>query len=292
MRLVYVIKKDDLNMTYKEILRKKLFLSSTLLSKLKSNGQIRFIPPIFSINQYPTVESIIELELKDVYSNIVPIKGSIDILFEDQFFLFVNKPSGIPSHPSKGHYFDTLANNVEWYLNSQGVTSHIINRLDKDTSGIVVFAKNSYFHSIVSSEFEKRTIEKTYIAVVDGILAKKSGFIEKPINRSNDGIKREINEDGDYAITYYEVVDYKNNYSILKLKPITGRTHQLRVHLASIGYPIVGDVLYGTGKNKNFPLLLHAYSMKFDFKLIERQYNITAPLPPYFSEFLGFELKL
>lgn len=292
MKLVYVIKKDDINMTYKEILRKKLLFSSTLLSKLKVNGQIKFIPPIFSTNQYPAVDSIIEIELKDSYSNIVPIKGTVDILFEDQFFLFVNKPSGIPSHPSKGHYLDTLANYVEWYLNSQGTTSHIINRLDKDTSGIVVFAKNSYFHSIVSLEFEKRKIEKTYIAVVNGILTKKSGFIEKPISRSTDGIKREINENGDYAITFYEVIYHKNNYSVLKLKPITGRTHQLRVHLASIGYPIVGDILYGEEKNKSFPLLLHAYSMRFYFRLIEREYNITAPLPPYFSEFLGFDLKL
>ncbi|WAM34885.1 RluA family pseudouridine synthase [Caldicellulosiruptor morganii] len=292
MRLVYIVKKEDLNMTYRQILRKKLFLSSTMLSRLKFNNRIKFIPPVFSINEYPLENSVIDIQLEDSPSNIVPAKGNIDILFEDQFFLFVNKPSGIPSHPSKGHYFDTLANYVEAYLNLQGLTSHIINRLDKDTSGIVVFAKNSYFHSIISQEFEKRCVEKTYIAVVHGKLTKKSGFIEKPIKRSGDGIKREINERGKYAVTMFEVIEQNENFSVLKLKPITGRTHQIRVHLASIDHPIVGDSLYGIEKYTHAPLLLHDYSICFKFKLTEKEYKITAPLPYYFSEFLGSHLDI
>lgn len=279
-------------MTYKQILRKRLFLSSTMMSRLKFNNKIKFIPQIFSINEYPSENSIIEIQLEDLPSNIVPTKGNIDILFEDQFFVFVNKPSGIPSHPSKGHYFDTLANYVEKYLKSQGLTSHIINRLDKDTSGIVVFAKNSYFHSIISLEFEKRLVEKIYIAVVHGKLTKKSGLIEKPIKRSNDGIKREVNEKGSYAATMFEVIEQNEDFSVLKLKPITGRTHQIRVHLASIGHPIVDDTLYGIEKEANFPLLLHAYSISFNFKLVEKEYKVTAPLPHYFSEFLGSHLDI
>lgn len=292
MKLIYVVKKEDLNMTYKQILQKRLFFSSTLMSRLKAHGQIRFIPPIYSVHQYPQENAVIEVDLIFSKSNIVPVKGNIDILYEDNFFLFVNKPSGLPSHPSKGHYFDTIANYVEYYLNSKNLTSHIINRLDKDTSGIIVFAKNSYFHSIVSYEFEKRRVDKTYIAIVRGILPKKSGFIEKPIKRSNDGIKREIHQDGSFAFTYYEVIDTFENFSVLKLKPITGRTHQLRIHLASIGHPIVGDCIYGKEKTQNTPLLLHAYSIRFNFKLISNKaYDITSPLPHYFHEFAGRYLE-
>ena len=292
MKLIYVVKKEDLNMTYKQILQKKLFFSSTLTSRLKAHGQIRFIPPIYSIHQYPQENAVIEVDLISSKSNIVPVEGSIDILYEDNFFLFVNKPSGLPSHPSKGHYFDTIANYVEYYLNSKNLTSHIINRLDKETSGIVVFAKNSYFHSIVSREFEKRQVEKTYIAIVHGRLTKKSGLIEKPIKRSQDGIKREIHQDGSFASTYYEVIDCFENFTLLKLKPITGRTHQLRVHLLSIGHPIVGDYIYGEQKTQNTPLLLHAYSIRFNFKLIDNKiYNITSPLPHYFHEFAGRHLE-
>lgn len=291
MKLVYVVKENDLHLSYKEILKKRLFLSTRIHNRLKKNNQINFFPKIFSINQSVSINSIIEMDLKDEKSNIIPVEGNINIIYEDKFFIAINKPSGVPSHPSKGHLFDSLSNYIEFYLNKQGQTAHIVNRLDKDTSGLVLYAKNSYFHSIISKQFAERKVEKIYIAVVHGIITKKSGFIEKPIRVSADGIKREIHKDGEFALTEFEVLGYIKDLTVLKLRPHTGRTHQLRVHLSSIGHPIVGDNLYNVDYEKYRKLLLHSYLIRYRFDLTNKEYALTAPIPPYFHEYLKVDLN-
>jgi len=286
MKLIYVSKANNSNQTYKYILKEKLNISERILRRLKNKNMIRFYPSITSINQPAMPNSIIEIDFTDQKSNISPVKKDIDILYEDKFFLFVNKSSGVSSHPSKGHLTDTVSNYVEYYLNQKALTTHIVNRLDKDTSGLLLFAKNSYYHSIISKKFELGEIEKVYIAVVHGIVTKKSGFIEKPIKTLKDSIKREIHTTGLFSLTEFELIGYKDNFSILRLKPHTGRTHQLRLHLSSIGHPIVGDKLYGIDDNSEV-LFLHSYSLRFIFPLGDIEYKIIAPIPSYFYPYLS-----
>ena len=198
--------------------------------------------------------------------NIVPTKMELNILYEDDGLLILNKPAGIAVHPSILHFSDSLSNGVRFYFDSISLKKKIrpVIRLDKDTSGIVIFAKNEYIQECLISQMKFKNFQKEYIAICSGIFDNKKGTVNLPIGRKDGSIiERCIRLDGDTAITHYEVTSEHSNYSVVKCLLETGRTHQIRVHMSAIGHYILGDTLYGEHDSKFKRQLLHAYKIKF-----------------------------
>ena len=182
---------------------------------------------------------------EDVSEGIPPIDMPLDIIYEDEYMIAVNKPRNMPTHPSKGNSLPTLANGVMAHFNGNH-TFRSINRLDRDTSGIVLIAKDAYSAAALSSSMKKGEFKKKYIAKVEGILEQKQGIIDAPIRREAKGeMKRIVAPDGKRAITEYKVISENNGRSIVEVILHTGRTHQIRVHFAYIGHPLCADFLYG-----------------------------------------------
>lgn len=230
---------------------------------------------------------VLSLDISDekTSENIIPVNIPLDILYEDEGIIVLNKPHGMPTHPSHGHFDDTLANALTYYLAQKGETCifRAINRLDKDTSGVVLCAKNAVYAAKLCESMAKGGIKKEYTAVLHGII-KGGGTIEKNIKRKEESvIYRCVCDDGEgkKAVTVYERLSHNDNFSLVKLSPITGRTHQLRVHTSYIGHPIAGDVLYGNGDG--YPLMLHASTLTFIHPDTGCDMVITADIPERFG---------
>lgn len=206
------------------------------------------------------------------------------IVYEDEAVIAVNKPAGMPTHTSFGHYGDALSNAVCGYLKSRGqpFVFRAVNRLDLDTSGIVLIAKNKYYSSILSKSLENGEFVKTYIAAVDGTIP-ESGVIEGYIEREGESIiKRRFSKtptlNGEYSLTEYKTLSVNEGKRVLLVTPKTGRTHQIRVHLSSIGAPIEGDTMYGTMSPYIGRQALHAYSLTFPSPITKEAVTVYAPL--------------
>ena len=217
--------------------------------------------------------------IKDKPSQIPPKKFPLDILFEDEDIIAINKPRRMPTHPSRNHYEDTLANALMYYYKEKPFTFRAITRLDTDTSGVVLVAKNPFSGAILSESMKRGEIKKEYSAIVCGVPKEEKGRIEAPIKRLRESIiTRGVSLGGKEAITEYETVSSNDSFALLKLNPITGRTHQLRVHLSHIGTPIYGDSLYGNAK-KGDATLLHCKSICFLHPASKTEMMIEAPVP-------------
>ena len=295
MVLNYKIVESDVNKTVKEIIYVRLNLSSRLIRKLKMCGNITVNQNPVNINYIPSLGSVVQVDLEVVESDeIVPQPGQLDILYEDDAFLAVNKPADLVVHPCSYHPDNTLANYVKYYLNNSKKIRPI-NRIDRNTTGIVLFAKNEY----IQESFKNLQVkpQKDYIAIVYGTFDKKNGTISLPIARNpNSLIEREVNfESGKEAVTKYEVLAEKNienvgYISIVKLSLETGRTHQIRVHMSYLGHNLLGDDLYGSGEKdtimrefyEDFSMnrqALHAYRLCFEHPITRKNIEIIAPLP-------------
>ena len=233
-----------------------------------------------------------EIELK---AQEIPL----EILYEDDDIIVVNKPKGMVVHPANGNPDGTLVNAImaicKDSLSGIGgeIRPGIVHRLDKDTSGALIIAKNDKAHINMSEQIKNHEVEKTYIALVKGIVKENEATINMPIGRSTkDRKKMAVNKNGKNAVTHFKVLERFNNYTLLEVKIETGRTHQIRVHLTEIGYPIVGDGVYSNGKNE-WGLqgqCLHAKSLKFKHPITGKDLFIEAPLPEYFDKIIS-ELK-
>lgn len=219
----------------------------------------------------------LDLDYEENNSNIIPTKMELNIIYEDEAILAINKPTGIAIHPSRMHFDNTLSNGVKFYFDSINLHKKIrpVNRLDLNTSGIVIFAKNEYVQENLIRQMSLGEFKKEYLAICDGILEIKKGTINKPIARKeNSIIERCISENGKTAITHYEVIKEINNSSLVKCILETGRTHQIRVHMASIGHPILGDSLYGYKEFFNDGQALHCYKLSFLHPITSENMNI------------------
>ncbi len=209
--------------------------------------------------------------------------NEFEIIYEDQNLIAVNKPEGLASiHDSNGKIVD-----LQTLLQDKlKIKIYVLHRLDKDVSGIILYAKNSATHKFLNHQFENRIVKKTYIALVHGVIKEKSGLIDKPIKEFGSG-RMGISEKGKESKTFYNLTEKYSQYSMLELSPTTGRKHQLRVHLYSIGHPIVGDKLYGEIEiQKNYPrLMLHAKSITFDLT-DTKKLHLEADLPNSFLSFI------
>lgn len=284
MKLTYTIQPNDNFFNVKELLKLKFQISDRLLVKLKKNKKIWLnSTPTFvdsRLKPFDIVEILIDFEEKS--ENIIPTQMDLNIIYEDEYYIVINKLSGIAIHPSILHYTDSLANGVKFYFEQKNIKKKIrpINRLDKDTSGIVIFAKNEYIQEFLVKEMKKSTFFKEYIAVCEGIFESKIGTINLPIGRKeNSIIERCVCSDGDIAITHYNVLKSLKNTSVVHVTLETGRTHQIRVHLSNIGHPILGDTLYGNPSSVINRQALHAYKVKFIHPITGLNVEYIATIP-------------
>lgn len=286
--LEYTVKAQDAGKTVETIFRKNFGVSGQLMKFLKMNGRLRCKDKILRSVDTVSAGDFITADVteNEPSENIVPKKMPLDILYEDEFLLVVNKPRNLSVHPSINHFSDSLANGVMYYYRETDTAHkfHAVNRIDKDTSGICVIAKNSFTHAVLSEQMKDKRFFRKYVAIVNGIIPNKSGVISKPIRRGTDGIiKRVVAKDGKEAITIYNVLKENNGFSLIDILLKTGRTHQIRVHFSDMGYPLVGDWLYGNGDEErtiapNGHLLLSYYA-EFYHPKTKKLIKITAPLP-------------
>lgn len=239
--------------TMKDYLRHR-GLSVTLVKKAKYGG-IHLNGEVVTVRAEVNLGDLIEIYAEDnVSEGIPPMDIPLTVLYEDEDILAVDKPTDMPTHPSKGNNLPTLANAVMGYYGGDFVFRSV-NRLDRDTSGIVIIAKNQFSAGALSSTMKKGLWNKRYHALVSGIPTEKSGVIDAPIERVEEGnIKRMVREDGKRAITEYSVIEEYEKDCLCELHLLTGRTHQIRVHMAHIGHPLVSDFLYGTPSDKEYYL--------------------------------------
>lgn len=254
--------------------------SGGLITLLKKGDGILLNGKKEYVNKIVKEGDVLKITLpKDSSDNIVPNDIPLDILYEDEDILAVNKPANMPTHPSIGHYEGTLANAVMYYYKDIHFTFRAITRLDRDTSGVVLIAKNIVSADRLSKSLILGGIKKEYIALCVGAPTHLSGTIDAPIKREKEGIiKRCIAPDGKPAVTDYEVIKTSGDFSLVRLFPKTGRTHQLRLHLSHIGTPIYSDFLYGKevlGQRTR----LHCRSLVFPHPFSEEIVEISAPLP-------------
>lgn len=243
-----------------------------------------------------------KLSLNDVVSikkdepkelEIKPEDIPLDVIYEDKDIIVINKQKGLVVHPGNGNPDGTLVNAIMNYCKDSlsgiggAIRPGIVHRIDKDTSGLLIIAKNDEAHINLSEQIKEHKVKKTYIALVRGIVTANEATVDMPIARSNkDRTKMAVSKTGKTAITHFKVLKRFKNYTLLEVNIETGRTHQIRVHLSQIGYPIVGDYVYSNGKNP-FGVegqMLHSYNLEFTHPITGKKMNLTAELPNYFKD--------
>lgn len=273
--LKYVASFEDEGKTVEKILKREYLISSGLLTSLKLEGKIfingNVCRSVDKINVGDIVSADVSENLAPAEQRFSQYKMPLDILFEDDYIMVVDKPGKLESHPCPSNRESTLANGIMYYWAEKGEyhNCHIVNRLDKDTSGICVVAKNRFAHGCLSNQMQKGKFKKEYLAVCNGILHTPEGIIDVPIKRSEESIiKRMVSDDGKPAVTEYKVIKHSKDklFTLLKIQLKTGRTHQIRVHFSHIGFPLVGDWLYGNGDNERTLINRHAlHAAKVEF---------------------------
>ena len=292
MEITYTIEEN--NKTIKQILKERLFISDRLLTFLKKNSLILYNnDKITNLNILARLNSTVTVDLnfEEDNNNIVPIKMDLKIIYEDEALLIIDKPAGIPVHPSILHYTNSLSNGVKYYFDSINLKKKIrpVNRLDRNTSGIVIFAKNQYIQECLIHQMQTKEFKKTYLAVVEGHLKKLNGTIDAPITRKeNSIIERCVAENGEKSITHYKVLkqNFEKNYDIVECLLETGRTHQIRVHLSYIGHTLIGYTLYGNNSKYISRQALHAYKVEFIHPITNKLTQFTSDLPKDFVSFI------
>lgn len=282
-KLKYYIEKDDSDIKIREYLKHKLNLSTRFIKKAAIEKRITVNGRAVKMNYMLRLKDKVEVDtFREEEQNIVPEKMDIDVIYEDQDLIVVNKPAGIVVHPTRSYPKGTLANGLLYYFKEKGEKCivRLVSRLDMDTSGLIIIAKNQFSHMSLARDMNLDTFKKGYLAVVKGNLKEKSGIIDLPIYKQEDNIRRIIDDRGQRSITHYEVMESFPEGDIIKLELETGRTHQIRVHLSSIGHPILGDTLYGDEDNNIIARqALHAYKLNFPHPRTNKIIELSTDLP-------------
>lgn len=267
--------------------------SRSYIEKLIKNGLV-LVNGKSTIESYKVCESD-EIEINDNLdknTGIKPSEMNLDIVYEDDDLMIINKPSGVVVHPGAGNYDNTLVNGLINYTNNLSningdIRPGIVHRLDKDTSGLMVVAKNNKSHELLSEMFKNHDIKRTYVALTNGVIPYNKGTIDVPIKRDDKHFDKMMAcEDGKKAITHFKVLKRYNNYTLLSLNLETGRTHQIRVHLAYLGYPLYNDPVYSNKVCTSFGQFLHSKEIDFVHPITGKKLHFEVPLPNEFKEFI------
>ncbi|MGV8145591.1 MAG: RluA family pseudouridine synthase [Alkaliphilus sp.] len=281
--LLYDVENEDINYTLKKILKKKLNFSSRLLSKIKREKNI-YVNGVYAryhqvLNKGDQIKVLMNEEPNQFIAQNIPLL----VVYEDCDIIIINKQPGIVTHPTKGHVDCTIANAATYYMqtNKKEYRIRFINRLDMNTSGLLIIAKNPYAQHVVSLQMKEDKVKKKYIAFVKGIVVEDEEAIDAPIYKeAEDSIKRTVDGRGAASLTKYKVIERYNNATKLEIELLTGRTHQIRVHVAHIGHAIIGDGLYGEEKDERINRqALHATYLKMHKARGNEPIEVEALLP-------------
>ena len=289
-----VVVKEGNNIRLDKYLSNSTEISRTLISKMIDDGFILVNDKKTKSNYKVKDNDIVTIdESYTIETDISPEKIDLNIVYEDDDIIIVNKPSGMVVHPGNGNYSKTLVNGLMYYTNNLSdingeIRPGIVHRIDKDTSGLIIIAKNNKTHEILSKYFQEKTIIRQYIALIKGELSTNSATIDAPIGRSETDRKKMAvtAKNSKNAITHLEVLKRYKGYTLIKCKLDTGRTHQIRVHLSYIGHPVYNDPVYTNDKCSEFGQYLHSYSMEFLHPTTNELMYFECELPEYFENHL------
>ena len=293
----YIIEKKDETLRLDKVL--SLFetdYSRAYISNLIKQNNVtvngKFESPSYKVKAGDLIE--VNFEEKESNMDLEPLNLKLDIIYEDDDLIVINKPTGLVVHPGSGHQNDTLVNaliyNKKQLSTINGLNRiGIVHRIDKDTSGLLLICKNDYVHNQIAEQLKDHSMHREYIALVDGVIPDNEGKIIGKIGRDKQNrLKMAIdNQNGKDAVTRFTVEKRFNKYTLVRLKLETGRTHQIRVHMSSIGFPVTGDKLYGgsTYLYKNGQLL-HAYQLTFYHPTLKKEMSFKCDIPQYFKEII------
>lgn len=288
----YKVSEEHAGLTVEAYLKTILQYSGRKIQKLtRRKGIILNGKAVFLKKPLKAGDALNVLILADTSPGVQPEKGLIQVLYEDDNLLVLNKPAYQLVHPAGRTSSGTLANFLAYYLQQRGVTGTIrpVHRLDRETSGCVIFAKDSRSQFILEQQLKERTLKRTYWALVEGLVEPPLGTINAPIGpHPTQPNQRAIHEQGEPAITHYRTLHNFTEASLLELALETGRTHQIRLHLTHLGYPIIGDRMYGVRTTWMNRQALHAAAVSFQHLQDNRQITIEAPLPEDFNQAIAF----
>lgn len=295
MKKIIVEENDNIRLdTY--IATKDLDLSRATIQRLLDEKNIFVNGQIKKSSYKVKCNDVIEIDIPEIKESKIEAQDiPVEIVYEDNDIIVVNKPKGLVVHPANGNLDGTLVNAImnicKDSLSGIGGEKRpgIVHRIDKDTSGLLIIAKNDKAHLNMSEQIKDRKVNKKYIALVRGIIKEDEATINMPIARSKkDRKKMAVDKNGKEAITHFKVINRYDKYTLLDIKIDTGRTHQIRVHMAEIGHPVIGDEVYSNGKNE-FNIkgqMLHAKSLEFNHPITGEKMHLEADLPEYFKNVL------
>lgn len=286
----YIVQTDQSDMTVETYLKQVLQISGRKIQKLTRQKGVKVNnKPSFLGKKLLPGDTVHILSEKDVDYGVVPQHGLIDILYEDDHLFVLNKPPHQLVHPAGRTTEGTLANFLAWQLKERGIVSTIrpLHRLDRDTSGCIIFAKNAQSQALLEAQLKANRIKRTYWALVKGVPPQSAGTIRAPIGpHPTHPNRRAVTPQGEEAITHYHVLVPGSAVSLLELSLETGRTHQIRVHLAHLGCPIIGDAMYGVRSPLIGRQALHAKAVHLQHLISKADITVQAPLPPDFRKAL------
>ena len=289
------IKVNDNAKRLDSFLVEKLEYSRSKIQKLIKDGTILVNDNIVSNSYLLKVDDLITIgEINEEIMDLEPENIPLDIIYEDEYLAIINKPSGMVVHPAPGNYSHTLVNALLYHFNSLSsdkIRPGIVHRLDKDTSGLLIVAKNDKILEKLSALFSTKKIEKKYLALVWGIISHEKGTIDAPIGRDiNNRQKYAVTDiNSKEALTHFKVLKRYKEVTLVELTLVTGRTHQIRVHLDYIKHPVVNDKIYGNKKiiNPNYGQMLHAKSLRFVHPITKKELNFLVDVPKEFNSIIN-----
>ena len=281
----YIIEKEDAGLRIEQFLKRRGYSSKTLAAIKRMPKSVIVNGEHFYMRQELKEGDRLSIHIMETESSekVPPTEIPLNIVYEDEDIIVINKPAHMPIHPSLNNYTNSLANALAWYYEKQNkpFVFRCCNRLDRDTSGLTVVAKHLVSGNILSSMVKERKFHRQYLAIVRGHVIPPSGTINAPLGRKEGTIiERTIDwEHGENAITHYHVVEEKNGHSLVSLKLETGRTHQIRIHMKHLGFPLIGDYLYNPDMEFINRQALHSHKISFTHPITGEPMNFVAPLP-------------
>lgn len=283
--ITYTITEEDGGLRIEQYLRRRGYSRQNLTELKKMPRSILVNNTWYYMHQTLSAGDLLTVHIQETSSSekIPPIEHPLDIIYEDEDILVVNKPAGMPIHPSMNNYYHSLANALAWYYGQQNkpFIFRCTNRLDRDTSGLTVIAKHMVSSNILSGMGRRHEIHREYLAIVRGAVTPPAGTINAPLSRKSGSIiERTVDfENGEPAVTHYRVLEEKNGHSLVSLHLETGRTHQIRIHMKYLGSPLIGDYLYNPDMEFIHRQALHSHRLSFLHPFTGETMDFTAPLP-------------